>query len=76
MSTQGYDPSTGYMDFSLALREMKKGKKVRRASWDAGIWLCMKDVRLVWVSDGREVEFNNARLGDQQLLATDWEEVL
>ncbi len=76
MSTQGYDPSTGYMDFSLALREMRKGKSVRRASWPAEVHLCMVGTRLMYVDDWQPFEFNKARLEDAQLLATDWEEVL
>lgn len=76
MSVEGYDPQTGHMDFSLALREMRKGKKVRRAPWPAEVYLCMDGGGLAYVDYGQLFSFNKARLDSEQLLANDWEEVL
>lgn len=69
MSTQGYDPSTGYMDFSLALREMKKGKTVKRAGWSQGVRLVRED-DFQWQT-GQSMFFLPI-----DVVATDWEEVL
>lgn len=71
MSTHtGYDAQTGHMDFSLALREMKKGKKVRRAEWPKR---CSIELRNGLFVDERTCICD---LSTQQILATDWEEVL
>ena len=69
MSTpKGYDPSTGHMDFSLALHEMRKGRKVRRTAW--------KPEEAIWIGfDGlRDSEGPLGMMFGDDLLATDWEE--
>lgn len=73
----GYDAKTGHMDFSLALREMKKGTKVRRASWPSDeVYLCVNGERLEYIDKGTPIPIDKVRMGSEPLLATDWEEVL
>lgn len=67
----GYDAQTGHMDFSLALREMKKGKKVRCASWPSGEFILLNEKQDL-IDERNRVVY---ALGPA-LVATDWEEVL
>lgn len=70
----GYDAQTGHMDFSLALREMRKGKKVRRAGWLDSQGLTLQDGRIFWWLAGHSQEVEE--IDSSMVLATDWEEVL
>lgn len=54
-------------DFAWALKRMREGKRVRRASWgDAAV---IRDGKLVWASGS-----NFRTITDESVLATDWQE--
>ena len=68
---KGYNAETGTMTFSLALDEMKAGRKVRRRCWRQGRYLhILKGVM-------RDEEgYPNSIIETGILLADDWETVL
>ena len=68
--SKGYNAETGLMDFSLALRELKAGKKLRRRAWQHKGWLMLVGDQFFW-DDGKGADFIASAL-----LADDWEEVL
>jgi hypothetical protein len=70
VSTPGYNADTGLMDFSLALRELKRGKKLRRRAWTHKGFLMLVGTEFFW-DDGKGADFIASAL-----LADDWEEVL
>lgn len=75
MSTpEGYDAATGHMDFSLALREMRKGKKVRRAGWLKSQAISLDGEIFFWWLAGHSQGMEE--IDSSMVLATDWEEVL
>ena len=69
-----YDPTTGHIDFSLALEVLKRGERVKRSDWgdayvvikDKGffMWMPHRDRDVAWVPTWEE------------MLATDWIEVV
>ena len=62
-------------DFSEALRRMKEGKKVRRVIWEeCGAYIYIVSETIVAVCDGQF--FPCVFKDSEDILATDWEEVL
>nr|UWG84264.1 MAG: Protein of unknown function (DUF2829) [Bacteriophage sp.] len=62
-------------DFSEALRRMKEGKKVRRVIWEeCGAYIHIVSETIVAVCDGKF--FPCVFKDSEDILATDWEEVL
>lgn len=67
-----YDPTTGHIDFSLALEVLKRGQRVKRSDWgdtyvslkDKGFYMWHRERDVAWVPTWEE------------MLATDWLEVV
>jgi hypothetical protein len=74
--------ATTGLDFSAALSELKKGKKIRRPLWPAGVYLSF-DSKYKWpdekvaaigcITHVRNGESSRFSLHERDILAKDWE---
>lgn len=69
-------------DFSEALRRMKEGKKVRRKTWDEGLYIYFVAKKsllyLIDESEKQKIWYNTFEefFSTEDVFAIDWEEVV
>lgn len=62
------------LDFSEALYELKKGKKIARLLWDRSRYVKMSDGQIMlWINDEPCICFEDSKDIYDALLAQDWE---
>ena len=75
-----YDPMTGHVDFSGALKMLREGRRITRAGWNGrGMWIRIFDI-LDWdpfiVMHNTKGDLVPWTASQTDLLATDWVEVI
>jgi hypothetical protein len=73
-----YDPSTGEMDFSLALRSLRQHNRITRAQWRGGLYLELdgNTIRIRGNMPSGKIVDEDWQPWSEDLLAFDWKDLI